>query len=236
MNKAARLLTVSTFRIVGIFIILDLLAIALFFLYSQEILESRFFKLARDRGFAEIVQYLKFGVIIQVLVVWHRLRPSKLIFAWLILFVIMLSDDAAGIHEAVGKILMTLFSLPEEVNGIRIKDIAEVMSFALFEGIACLYVLYCYFRAPADLKRYSNFLVLAMVPLFFCGIILDILHFSLLEQVGEMASMSILLAFVHRYFSRYVLVPRQHFLHSDQKVSEALSCHPTLMLSSRKRF
>ena len=202
-----KILTMETRRLLGLFLILDLLAVFLFLLYTQDILESRFFRLARDRGFAEIVQYLKFGVIIHLLIVWNRARDSRLLSAWILLFVIMLLDDSLGIHEGVGQVLMDHFRLPASLSisaDIRTKDLFEAISFLALEGSACLYVAYEFIRAPRDLKRYSLALGLAMVPLVLCGLLLDLSHAHYLEQFGEMASMGLLLGCVHYHFMKYV--------------------------------
>ena len=198
-----KILSMKTHHLLGIFLLLDLLALSLYGLYSLDVLESRFFRLARDRGFAEIIQYLKFGIIIQVLLVWNQARSSRLISAWILLFVIMLIDDSVGIHEEISRILMT-HSTFTMVNGFRAKDLVEACVFCALEGSACLYIAYNFIPASRDLKLYSMLLGLAMIPLIFCGMVLDILHVPYLEQGGEMASMGLLLGVVHYHFMKYV--------------------------------
>ncbi len=204
INAINKLHEKNTIVLLAIFILLDLFAILLYWLYTQDILESRFFRLARDRGFSEIIQYFKFGLIIQMLVRWNRIRQSKLIVAWVILFVIMLIDDSLGVHEAVSELLMSFINFPA-IEGYRTKDIVEAGAFAVFEGTACLYVVYCFFKAPKDLRIHAILLALAMVPLFFCGLVLDIADFPMMEQIGEIASMSLLLGFVHWHYRTHAL-------------------------------
>lgn len=196
MKLADRMIDRSTVSLVGGFTLVDLLAIFLHWLNEHGILDSRFFRLARDRGFSEIIQYAKFGVILLLLVVWKKARPSKLISAWVLLFTVMLLDDAIGIHEAVSGWILSVVDIPTPA-GIRAKDVAEGLVFAALEGGTCLYVAYRYLQAPAELRSYSRWLVVAMAPLVLCGLILDIVPVGDAEQLGEMASMSALLAFVH---------------------------------------
>lgn len=203
---AAKLLNLKTPVLVGGFTVADLMAGFFFLLYSEGILESRFFRLARDMGFAEIIQYLKFAVIIVMLAAWRRVHPSKLLTAWIILFSVMLADDAIGIHETVGGWLEGW--LPEiEGIGIRVNDLAEELVFAVLEGSALLYVAYCYLRAPAGERAVSRLMATGLAPLVLCGILLDLSEFWNAEQIGEMVSMSILMAAVHLLYRKHAVQP-----------------------------
>jgi len=206
-----KFLNCRTYVLICLFSLADLLAIFLDALHCKGVLESRFFRLARDRGFAELIQYGKFGLIILMLIRWSRVRQSRLLAAWCLLFCVLLADDSLGLHEAIGGLFMQVLPFPS-IEGIRVKDMAEGLAFLLLEGMACLYVMYHYFRAPRDLQAYSRMLVLVMIPLFCFGLVLDILPFHSLEQPGEMVAMSILLAFVHvSYHRRMRPVPGRGF-------------------------
>lgn len=209
MKSANKFLEKNTITVLAVFLVLDLIAILLYWFYTRDILESRFFRLARDRGLSEIIQYLKFGLIIYMFVQWNKLRPSKLLRAWMILFIVMLVDDSVGIHEEVSALLMSVINFPE-IEGYRTKDLVEAIVFAAFEGTVCLYIAFCFIKAPRDLQVYSVLLALAMVPLVFCGIVLDIAHFPFSEDIGEIASMSLLLGFVHWHFHTRVIPLKGH--------------------------
>ena len=188
------------------FVLADLLAWLLYGFYTQDILTSRFFNIARDRGFGEIVQYLKFGVMIAVLVRWRREWPSRLVTAWLVLFTIMLLDDAIGIHEEIGGWL-----LPDpdaRWRGIRLKDLAEAVAFAALEGTAFLNIVYWHFReAPAG-RGFSWWFAAALAPVVFSGMVLDVVSVPLLESAGETVAMTILLgAVLWQYHARRALAP-----------------------------
>lgn len=193
--------SVKTRRLVAGFLLLDALALVLYGLYRNDILDSRFFHIARDRGFGEIVQYLKFGVVLAVLTAWRRLRPSPLLTAWQWFFLVLLLDDAIGLHEAGGELVLHLVNLPAP-EGIRAKDLAEALSLLFLEGPFALYVAFRYLQAPPDLRRFSRYLALALLPLFLFGIVLDSLPLPHVEQLGEMVAMTILMAFTHGYATR----------------------------------
>ena len=180
--------------ILGFFVLADALAWLLYGFYTQDILTSRFFHIARDRGFGEIVQYPKFGVMIAVLVRARRQWPSRLVNAWLILFTVMLLDDAIGIHKAIGGWL-----LPEPSahwRGLRLKDLAEAAAIAALEGGTFLYMAYCHFREPPAKRVFSWWFIAGLVPVIFSGLGLDIVRVPMLEAAGEMIAMTILLAVV----------------------------------------
>lgn len=191
-----RLAQMPTLRLLAYFTVIDLIAIGLYGLYNQDILHSRFFRLAKERGPGEICQYLKFAVMIGLMVQWRKVRPAPVLAAWIVLLSLMLADDAIGIHEELGRILMRLIPFPAP-DGMRAKDLAEAVSFAAVEGTALLAVGLCALRAPPDLFRYSWWLGLAMLPLIGAGLLLDNVHCPDLEQYSETLAMSLLLGFVH---------------------------------------
>lgn len=176
------------------FTLADLVAVGLYGLYTRDILTSSFFHIARDRGFGEIVQYLKFGAMIAILARWRREAPSKLVTAWLILFTIMVFDDAIGIHEEVGGWLLTDPSV--HVHGVRLKDLAEAVSFAALEGSAFLYIAFRHFQSPPARRVFSWWFAAALAPVIFSGLVLDIVRAPMVEQGGEIVAMTILLAAV----------------------------------------
>ncbi len=196
MRGLNKLLRLRTTALLIVFSLADLVAVLLYWFYRKGVLDSRFFRLSRDRGFGELVQYGKLGLIILMLTRWNRVRGAKLLTAWVILFAIILADDAIGLHEEIGGWLMWMIDFPS-LEVVRTKDIAEAIVFAMLEGSACIYLIFRYFQAPRDLRAYSRGLGLAMVALVFFGLVLDILPFHTFEQPGQMVAMSILLGFVH---------------------------------------
>jgi hypothetical protein len=187
-----RIATLPPAQLIAVATLADLLAGALYWLYTQDVLESRFFRLGRDRGCAEIVQYLKLGLVLYMLAALHPARGSPLIRAWIILFVAILLDDSLGIHEAFGELFWIVIGSGEPVTQ-RAKDLAEAGGFALLEGSICLYILWRHVHAPANQRASSLWMMAGLVPLVFFGMVLDIAHSPLTEQIGEMAGMSLVL-------------------------------------------
>ncbi len=181
-------------KLLAFFILADLLAFALHGLHLRGGLDSRFFHIARDRGFGEIVQYLKFGVVLAVLARWRRRWPARLVTAWFILFAVMLVDDALGIHEEVGGWLLS--DPGAHWHGVRLKDLAEAVSFAALEGSAFLWIAVCHLREAPARRGFSWAFAAALAPVIFCGLVLDIVRAPLIESAGEMAAMTVLLATV----------------------------------------
>jgi len=201
------ILRTRPFILIGLFTIADTLAGFLHTLRYCGVLHSRFFHMARERGCGELVQYAKFGVILLILSRWRRATPSRLLTAWIILFVVLLLDDSIGIHEAAGA-WMLRFVAGAELWGMRAKDITEAVSLILLEGSLCLYVVYRFFRASAPLRRTSIWIALSMVPLA-ASMLLDLATLKRTEDVAEMLSMSILLATVYHQYRRARLAPME---------------------------
>ncbi|MDA0577822.1 MAG: hypothetical protein O3B24_06960 [Verrucomicrobia bacterium] len=199
----ARLLMLRTGQIILIVTLFDLIAVFFQWLLTCDILHARFFRLGRDRGFAEICQYLKMLLVIAMLVRWRKLRPARVLSAWILLFTVVLIDDSVGIHEEVGEWIEKTGFIPA-VADIRTKDIAEMVSVALLEGLAMLYVIWNFIKAPPDLKRFSLLLLLAISPMIFSGGVLDLIGRPIIEDLGEMASATVLLWFMHRQYRKHV--------------------------------
>jgi hypothetical protein len=183
----------------GLCTLADACAGLLHWLNEEGVLSSRFFRLARDRGFGEIIQYAKFGLILWLLVTWHKATPARVFRAWIILFTLLLLDDALGIHEWLGGLLLSDTSLRGPF-GVRAKDLAEVVPLIVLEGSALGYVGLEYLRAEPLLQRVSRGIGLALVPYVASSLFLDLARWPLAEQVGEMASMTVLLLVVHTLF------------------------------------
>lgn len=196
-----RLSQKQTITILIFFTILDLIAGFLYWLHTEEILPSRFFNLSRDRGFGEIIQYAKFGFIIYMLHQLFKERLELIYRAWFIFFIALLLDDSLGIHEFIGKILITLIPF-DAPGGLRAKDIAEIVGFALIEGVALFYVFLKFLTASKGARKYSLLLFCSLCPLIISGIILDSLPYAFIEQAGEMIGGTIVLCFVHWNYNK----------------------------------
>lgn len=195
-SVSARLRATRTAVLLGWFTVLDLTGVLLHMAREDHLLRSRFFHISRDRGFAESVQYLKFGAVMLIVLHWRRCRPSPLLTAWLVFFGVLLIDDMAGLHETVGHVIAA-FVPTASIGPVRTQDLAELAGFALFEGTAVLFILWCALRADAELRRMSLRLAGAILPLIACGIGLDFARSHTTEALAEMAAMTLLIGCVH---------------------------------------
>jgi hypothetical protein len=185
-----------TWRIIVLFIALDLAATVLFLLHQGGTLESSFFRPSRDRGFFELIEYGKLSVIIYLL--WRTWKDSgaPVIRAWVILFSVMLLDNALELHERLGGFLVEVVALPN-IGLSRPKDLGEIIVLGLLEGSALLFVGVQYFRGTRRYRRYSLALVGLVLAIGTTAVIADALHLSVVEESLEIVGMTILLAFVH---------------------------------------
>ncbi len=192
-----KLLQPRTVVVLLLFSLADLVALGLHGLnHEGGWIDSRFFHIARDRGLGEILQYLKMGLVLLVVQRWRRLRPSRVLKAWVLLLAVLLLDDMVGLHEEFGKFLVN--GLPfADVGSIRAKDLAEMLSLALVEGLAALWVLVEHFKAAPSVRGLSRRLAWGLAPLVLAGTLLDIFRVGIFESLGEMAAMTWLCGLVY---------------------------------------
>jgi hypothetical protein len=167
------------------------------------------FSIRKDAGFAEFFQYLQFFAII-IMFYWLFLHSRDLLHvAWLVLFVYLLVDDSLRIHERLGAMVAQyLHLLP--VIGLRAKDLGELSVSAFFGSLILVLLGLGYYRAPPTLQRASRPLLGLLILLAFCGIIVDMVGmmiypsmwaidavFGVLEEGGEMVSISLMAWYVH---------------------------------------
>lgn len=199
----AWLIEVPALKLLLVFTLLDLLAIALYGLHTHGLLRSRFFDLSRDRGLAENLSYIKYGFVIFMISVWKNIRREPVLRAWLIFFSVLFVDDSIGLHEGFGEVFLA--ALPLKLYfGAHAKDFSELLGAVFTDGIALAYVGYCFLKAPRDLKFDSVIVALALAPLILVGVILDFLPFYNAEQIGEMLGATLLLGVIHLKFKSVV--------------------------------
>lgn len=189
-----------TLSLVAIFIALDGLALLCAWLFTIDLLESRFFKLGRDRGFGEIFEYGKFALIIYMLLELWRSSGEPVLKAWAILFSVMLADNLIGIHEEIGELLIIWFDVPD-LGLRRPKDVAEIIALATVEGSVCLYVAWSYFKSGPDGHRLSHQLCFVFAIFVFSALVLDAVGPRILEESGEILGMTLILAWLHSNFT-----------------------------------
>ena len=184
-----------THRLIVLFILLDAVAFVCYHFYLNGTLDSRFFRLGRDRGLFEVIEYFKFYIIIAVF--WHnwRISSEKLMKAWAVFFIVMLIDNAVGVHEELGELLAHFAPVPD-LGLERSKDVAELAIIALLVGPSFGWVVLQYFQASAPYRQISIGLVAVVGTLGITSLTLDALHSSLEEYV-EIFGMTAMMAYIH---------------------------------------
>ena len=184
-----------THLLIGLFILLDAVAFICYYFYLNGALDSRFFRLGRDRGLFEVIEYFKFYIIIAVF--WHswRISREKLMKAWAVFFTVMLIDNAVGIHEELGELLIYLAPIPN-LGLARSKDVAELAIIALLVGSSLIWVILQYFQASTPYRQISIGLAAVVGALGAASVTLDALH-SALEEYVEIFGMTAMMAYIH---------------------------------------
>jgi hypothetical protein len=200
-NILARAANRPTLQLIFIFIFLDAIVLFCTWLSGIDVLESRFYRLGRDRGIVELVEYGKFAIIIYLLLTAWRNTGQPVFRAWMILFSIMLADNLIGIHEEVGELIITYIELPD-VGLRRAKDLAEIIVLVTLEGSAMLYVLFNYIQSDRQSRIFSLWLIPILGLFVYFALVVDAVGPYLLEETGEIVSMTCILAWVHNHYRK----------------------------------
>lgn len=201
----------STFPALGLLLLL-ICADAGFILLHLIDLQTGWLREARvslelDGGPAEIYQYVKeFWVVVCMAVAYVSTR--RVAYAsWALVFLFLLLDDSATVHEHAGNWLGRQYQF-QAPFGLRPNDVGELL-FAAAVGLTILAgVGAAAWRGSEQCRRISRDLGCLVVALGLVGVVVDTLHViayfaqSLLEQVllvvedgGEMLVMSALMAY-----------------------------------------
>jgi hypothetical protein len=170
-----------------------------------------------DRGYPEIFQYLKFLVIIGSIIYLMYLKKEYRYFSWLVLFILLLFDDAFGFHEQFGEWMVERFNIMPKY-GLRAQDLGELTYAVIFGALVFLSMIFGFIRGNQKFKKTSFDLFLLFSIFIFFGVGMDMLHsfagdnryiklvMVLLEDGGEMISLSILTW----YFIFLIIRPDTH--------------------------
>lgn len=179
---------------------------------ATDLIPSDYFSIERERGYAELFQYIKeywIGLILVILAVKWR---SILCLIWSLLFFYLLLDDSLGIHENLGGVISQQLAFSPAFN-LRAKDFGELLvsaSIGLFFLIAIAVTYRFGDRIPREISRY---LIVMLFALALFGIVGDLLHMAfdgsflkpflgLVEDGGEMIVMSVIAWFVFKQMER----------------------------------
>ena len=183
----------------------DLLFLFLHVMLLQGHLTDVRFSVEKDRGFAEVFQYVKQYWIFLVFGWMAAQRREPHYAVWSILFGYLLVDDWFMLHERAGAVLAGRLQLPAILR-LRARDLGEL----LFMGsVGILFVsgfVLTYMRAGAATLRAGRRAAVLLAALVGFGVAVDILHqtshgtilynsIGTVEDGGEMLVMSLICAY-----------------------------------------
>ncbi len=196
----------------------DLIFIGLHFLHfwllqgsDRALWEGHRFAVSTDRGFAEIFGYLKLLLLTGLLARLWTQQKRLTYFAWSAVFAYVGLDDALRLHEKEGLYLAQRLGMPAAF-GLRARDLGEVLVWGVFATVLLGFVLFSYLRAAPKEKAFSKSLFALFTVLVFFGLGVDMLDIlvggsafqetlmAVLEDGGEMLTISVITAFVWRWF------------------------------------
>ena len=164
---------------------------------------SNMFMVDYDGGYPEIFQYIKYiSIIIAIIYILYQKKEYNYL-SWLLLFTLLLFDDALSFHEQFGGFVAERFNY-KPMFGLRAQDLGELTYIALFGPLVLLALVLGYRNGNGKYKKTNLDLVLLFSLFLFFGIVIDMLHvlfgdnrytkliMVLLEDGGEMLALSLL--------------------------------------------
>ncbi|WCO03100.1 hypothetical protein [Psychroserpens ponticola] len=160
------------------------------------------FMVNNDDGYPEIFQYLKFIFIIGTLVYLIIKRKRTGYLSWLLLFILMLLDDALTFHERFGTWASEKFNI-SPMLGLKSQDIGELAYVAIFGGLLLILLVVGYYKGDEKYRKTNISLGVIFALFLFFGVGVDMLHsffgnnrysdlfLTLLEDGGEMMVLSL---------------------------------------------
>ena len=189
-----------------------------------------YFSLTRDRGYAELFQYIKEYWLI-ILFSFLAITQSRRIYSgWAFLSVYILLDDACEIHETLGAAIAQKFNYISLFN-LRPEDYGELTVFLIVGTIFFLWLLNSYRWSNSRERIILNYAIGILFGLAIFAVFIDLIHvlldryifwkstLSIIEDGGEHIMMSILVCFV---LSVTINLPINSSLSPKQKIKSQL--------------
>ncbi|HEX5538211.1 MAG TPA: hypothetical protein VFX01_00355 [Methylophilaceae bacterium] len=173
------------------------------------------YSVEQDKGYAEFFEYTKEFWIIILLTLLFIKEATLTNFSWLMVFVYVLFDDSLQIHENFGALVSSALAFAAEL-GLRAQDWGELFVTGLMGILLLTPVAIGYMRADARARTHTIMLSLLLGMLVFFGVFVDMMHsffdanavLGLIEDGGEMVSVSAILAYVYQHSFSTMALPR----------------------------
>jgi len=188
-------------------ILADLVFIFLHIFHTYtSLLPSSLFSIGRDRGYAEVFQYIKEFWIVILLILLAIRKADFLYLSWSLLFFYILLDDSLMIHEKLGSLIVSWFGLHSGF-GLRAQDFGELIVYFSFGFILFVLTAVAYYMSESADRRISKYLFGMLALFVFCGVIVDMVNvivthtmvsplLGMIEDGGEMLVISVITWFV----------------------------------------
>ncbi|QCZ92055.1 hypothetical protein [Salinimonas iocasae] len=182
--------------------------------FKLDLVSHPHFSMTRDRGYAEVFQYLKIFWIICLLAILFMRYKAAVLLAWIFIFGYMLLDDSLQIHETVGRYLVANFDIQPALR-LRAQDFGELLVTAIAGAFLFSFLAVAYLNAANYAKQVTHRLIALVAAIAFFGIVIDMVHimipwgytfFAMVEDGGEMLIMSLTLG----YCFHLILQTRTH--------------------------
>jgi hypothetical protein len=165
-----------TTRLLYLFLATDIIFIFLHLIYLYTPLNSHApLSIEKDRGYAEIFQYLKEYWIALLLGFFAVHQRSLLSLGWSLLFFYLLLDDSIQIHERLGKVIARELGFSATL-GLRAHDFGEIIVSASVGVVFFLFIAIAYKFSDRFFRKVSQDLIKMLFILAVFGIVLDLLH------------------------------------------------------------
>lgn len=160
-----------------------------------------------DGGFPEKWQYIKWGILIALLLTMFHRRRSAVYLAWAALFAYFLADDSVMIHERLGQAISDYFGFQPALR-LNPVNFGEMIVSAGAAIPLLGFLAFCYVKSASSIDRgFSQTMALLLAALVFFGIFVDELDvvapfrivrslLELIEDGGEMAVASVMVCYV----------------------------------------
>ena len=171
------------------------------------LLDCELFNIDRERGYAEMYQYMKFFWIIVLL--FNLALKNRLLhyIPWILLFTYLLLDDSIPIHNRAGSFLAEYFNFTHTF-GLRPSDYGQLVISAIAGIFLFLPLVWAYRKGTQVFRKISLDIGLLVLVLAFFGVVVDVLHSAVLfvnivdftmgfvEEGGEMLTVSFVLWYI----------------------------------------
>ncbi len=168
---------------------------------------NSYFSLTRDRGYAEVFQYIKEYWLIILFIFLAIKQNYKIYSGWVFLATYLLLDDALEIHEKLGVIIAERLNYIYLFN-LRPEDYGELTVFAIVGVGFFLWISLNYRWGNSRERKIFRHLIGILFGLALFGIAIDTIHvfldryvfwkstLAVVEDGGEHIVMSILVCYV----------------------------------------